>query len=494
MASPEFRLKLDWPSAQNYRRQEASVLRTVRNSGLAHEAREYRDLLHQDPLYQAAKTLTMQHRWENLAQNTPEFSEEDWEKAGRVLSGINNGVKAALFVDIAQGTNPGTYLPVENIVDNFKRMFAGTKLLEAFGKNTKSQVILYCQQSLCDVGVLTAEYNLAGELIGFGVTEDGLALGLPHALRVLQWENKEHAKNESVHSILGQTNSPGETRAPYKTARMLEYLYRHPYNVREADLIEILGMNHINFEHALLRVDQDHLGLVHHIRRQIEYVQDENKSLEQAGYITTNYRLRYAVISVIQQKGLGEKHSRFSVADIFEVLPQEIRKNRSERSLKSNISKILGTLARGGFLQRAGDFKENEKQSDISLTQKGRAFVVGIILPVLLNTPTQSLTASISQLAQNSAELYYPHSRSHKKREQKNNSRKILEAILEKPQTARELAVKLNLPHTYISDALRPHIKDSSEVIKEIDGQTVIVEREKINGVWHYSLKNPESV
>lgn len=144
MASPEFSPKLDWSQTQAFRKGESDVLRNARNSGLGDEAREYRDLLHQDPLYQQTQTLAMQRRWEQLAQNIPEFSVEDWERAGRVFSGINNGLKAALFVDIAQNTKPGMYMHTENIVDRFKELFAGTELLEAFGTHTKSKVIQYC--------------------------------------------------------------------------------------------------------------------------------------------------------------------------------------------------------------------------------------------------------------------------------------------------------------------------------------------------------------
>ncbi len=236
MVSLEFGQRLQ--QARAFRQDEAAALRSARTNSLRDDAKEYLGVLHQDPQYQQAKELTLFDRWEHLAAKTPEFSDEDWERTGKMLSGINNGVKAALFIDIAQNSAPGTYMPINDIADHFKELFAGTQLLAALGRtHTKKQIISYCQESLCDVGLLTAEYNLAGKLIGFGVTEEGLTSGLPHAWRVLQWENN---MQESIYPILGFTRSNGVTRAPFKTSRVLEYIFRHPYNTRAIDLGEIV--------------------------------------------------------------------------------------------------------------------------------------------------------------------------------------------------------------------------------------------------------------
>lgn len=498
MAPPEFSPKLDWSQAQEYRRGEAHALSNARNSGLGEDAREYRDVLHYDPLYQQGQTLTMQHRWEKLAQKIPEFSEEDWERAGRVFSGINNGVKAALFIDIAQNTKPGMYMPIKDIVSRFKELFAGTELLEVFeeGKKTRRSVIAYCQRSLCDVGVLTAGYSLDGELIGFGVTKDGVDSGLPHALRLLTWENTMH---ESAYPILGQTNSRGETRAPLNTAKILEYLLRHPYNAREVDLIDVSGVAGSIASKALERFHAlgivDYKGVTTQTSRiSLEYAWD-NADLGQARYIRTSHGLQDSVITAIEQKGLSNLNPTFSIEDIFQGLPEKIRDRWGEKSLRHEISSILSGLAspRYGLLQRVDDFKGHEKLSNIALTQKGRSFVLHIILPALLNSSAQPLRASLSQLAQTSAELYYPYSQSNKMREQQNNIHRLVQALGESsiPQVARELAAKVGLSSGRINQIIRPHIEGSSEVMLEVNGQSVIIERTKEKGVWYYSLKNP---
>ncbi len=494
MASPEFQPKLDWPQAQEYRRGEVKSLRTARNSGLRDETREYLNLLHQDQLYQEAQTLTMQHRWEYLAQRIPEFSAEDWERAGKVFSGINNGVKAALFVDIAQHTRPGMYMPIENIVDDFKNLLAGTQLLEAFKKGTRKRVVSYCQESLCNVGLVTAEYSLEGELIGFGVTEDGVSFGLPHARRLLQWEN---TAQESAYPILGSTSSSGETRAPFNTARILEYLFRHPHSVRSADLIDNLKLWSYSVQDVLKKLSR--LGLIEYkavtsqtSKVQVEYVWDSRKDLVQAPYFGKGHELQDAVIAVIQKYGLVQNQPGFYASHIVQKLSEEIKGRWKEKSLREHLSRILSGLAREGFLQRVNDFKGGEKQSDASLTQKGRAFFFCIVLPTLLNSKVESLKTGLTWLAQTSAELYYPYSHSANKRERQNNIQKLVEAIGEVPQTANDLATRVGLSAKIINRILSPHLKNSDKVILEINGQSFTITRIKEKGVWYYSLKNPK--
>lgn len=343
------------------------------------------------------------------------------------------------------------------------------------------------------MGVLTAKYSFAGELIGFGVTDEGLESGLPHALRLLAWE---HTMQESTYPILGQTNSPGETRAPFNSARILEYLFRHPYNARTTDLVDSLGLGGKTAPVALKRFDA--FGLVHYkaitlhtSKVPLEYVWDTSRDLGRAQYIETSHKLQDAVVTVIGQKGLVS-HPRFSIGDIVQQLPEEITRRWKEKSLREHISKILSGFAKEGFLQRVDDFKGGEKQSDISLTKKGRSFFLRIILPVLLESPAQPLPASLSQLAQTSAELYYPYSRSSKYREKQNNIRKLAQAIGERPQAAQELAQGVELSDKTINRILSPHIKGSSEAILEVDGQPVVIERRKEKGVWYYSLKKPQ--
>lgn len=488
MASPEFQQRLE--EARSYRRNQATELSSSANP------RDYLATLREDPKYEEARELTIFDRWEVLAAKVPEFSEEAWEKAGRVFSGINNGVKAALFVDIAQNARPGTYISTDNIVAHFRDLFTGTQLLAALeqNKNTKAQVINYCQQSLSNVGLLTAQYSLAGELIGFGVTEDGLSFGLPHALRLLEWEN---AINQSAYPILGKTSSPREARAPLTYARILEYLFCHPHNARKTDLLDALDVERATTQTAVENFRA--LGLVHYkavtnqtSRVQLEYVWDTTRDLRQAQYIPASHELWGVIISAIEQKGLANLAPRFSIKDIVREFPEEIRRKLNEESLKSMISTILSGLARNGFLQRVDDFSGRKKLSNIDLTQKGRSFAFHIILPTLLNSKTESLTTNLSQLAQTSAELYYPYSTSNKQREQQNNMQRLVQAIGEEPQTAQELAALIKLSKNSINRILRPHIKGSSEVIVELDGQPVIIEIQKIRGVNYYSIKTPQ--
>lgn len=473
MPSPEVAQRLD--EARSWRSRQAVALSSKP------DPRGFLAELRQAPQYQTARELTKLRRWEHLAQKIPKFSEETWERTGRVLSGINNGVKAALFVDIAQNAGPGGYMPIKNIVDHFKELFAGTQLLKALGKGTKNKVIAYCQSNFVNVGLLTAEYSPVGKLIGFGVTKEGVDSGLPHALRLVDWEN---TMRESAYAILGKVGSPGETKAPSNSAIILEYLFRHPYDSRETDLMA----DSVGVARALKRFYT--LGLIDLKSTRYRYAWDTRIDLKQAPSITRFSQLQPEIITVIEQRGSTNPKPMFSINDIAEELLIGIRRGSSTKSLKDTISIILSGLAKNRLLQRVNDFRGREKQSDITFLQKGRSFFFRIILPTLLESPVQPLSVSLSELAQTSAELYYPHSNSNRRKEQQKNIERLAQAIGEKPQTAIELTAIVNLSPGSINRILSPS-KGSSEVIIEVDDKSVTVIRTKVKGAWCY-IKKPE--
>lgn len=503
MSSPEFQVRLE--EAKAFRINEANVLRTARGSGLKTEAVEYLRCLKEEENYVEAKKTILFDRWEKLGAKIPEFSNEAWEETGQVLSGINNGVKAGLFLEIAQNTPPDTYMPVDTIVERFKKIFQGTELLEAFSEhrsNTKKHVMEYSKRSLCDVGLLTEEYKInergVKNIVGHGVTERGRKIGIPIALSVLWYENKT---NQSLYPALGQTSSNGETRAPSNKAWVLDYLVRHPYGSREADLVTTLGIPQriIGANLKQLRdsgmIDYKAIAFNTGIT-QIRYEKIEGKDLANAALYPPDRALQNQIIKILQ----GSVES-ISGADVLERFPDEFKQRC--KTLKDRITSILSYLSTRGYLARVDGFKGGNKQSDVFLIPKGRDLYTRIVYPALLLSSGGSLSEThlshlheasnnLSLYACNSAELYYPHSASNKIRKFTENRLKVLEILRDSPDssfTTQELSKKMGLGHQTMSEYLKPQVLGSTETTFYLDGELLTIQKEKIKGVWYFSVK-----
>lgn len=487
--------------AQEYRRQQAGRLRSLRADSQA-EAGEYGGL-RQEPFYQQARRLVTFNRWEKQAQKTPEFLKETWEEAADAFSGAcNNGVKAWLWIEIAQRTNPGTYISIKDLFETYSEIFAQTQLLEAAGSNAKGNMVGYCQESLYSVGLVARKFNIERQTIGFGITEMGQKY-LDAACLTLWWENHHQ---QSLYPLLGKTGSSGDNRSPITRARILDYLMRHSHQVREVDLVTNLQLYQNSTKEALKLFNG--LGLAeyravtsHTAKVPLQYERKEGKDLREPGYFNTGHGLQDEVVLAIEQ--LASNSPRFSIADIVDKLPEGLKARWGAESLKSNVSLILSGFAQREYLLRVDNFKGGEKQSDVSLTSKGWSFGFGFIWPVLAIFEGRSLTAeqqaeqrarielarkNLDKFARTSAELYYPHSHSFKIRAKAENLGRIVEALAKGDQTAGELAEITGVSAQTVRNYLAPHVEGSELVIIEVGGKAVRVGVKDVKGVNHYSF------
>lgn len=501
MARPEAITTLE--GAQEYRKQEASYLKRASRTG----AQEYLGMLRQDPLYQQARGLVVFNRWEHIAQKTPEFSPQTWEDAAGILSaGCNNGVKARLWIEIAQTTTPQTYISVNDLYERYKTIFAGSSLLEKAGTNAKANMVDYCQDSLCEVGLVAAEVNLAGKVVGFGITSGGQKF-LDAAYLTLWFEQNN---NQSLYPVLGPTSSSGDTRAPLNRAKILDYLMRRPSKVREADLVitylqlanELTG-EHLKLLAKLGLIDYKTINSHHRVKTPLQYEIQEGRDLHEARYFTTSPRLQDEVIRAISPPATSSL--RFSIADIVNRLPDEIKSRWNVISLSKYVSQILSGFAKEGYLSRVDNFKGREKQSDANMTSKGRSFVLSFIWPALSIVEARALTEgqrvrislareNFDSFARTSAELYYPYSQSAKIRAKKEHLGKCIELLLDakEPLTAWDLAEKLGLSAATIHGYLRPKIKSSDRAVINTGGEKITIERKSVEGLYYYSVLSIE--
>ncbi len=376
------------------------------------------------------------------------------------------------------------------------------------GHKVKDRAISYCRESLCDVGLLAEEWAIdeygVQSLLGFGVTERGKKIGIPTALSVLWYESKT---NQSLFSVLGHTSSSGETRAPLNRARILDYMIRHPYEVREVDLATALGLTQGVVEDNLMSLNNhkiiDYKALnLQTGRTQVRYEKIKDKNLSDADSYP-GFSLLYNQII----KMLEETDGPHSADDIFGGLPDKIKKNWREIGLRSKISRILSKISKQGFLKRVGGFRGHEKYSDACLTLKGKSLYFQVVYPVLLfssgRNPSknhlsylQEISGSYVTFARNSAEFYYPHSASSKQRKSRKNRLQVVEMLQNSPDqsfTLQDLSEKVGLNADTIRLFFKPQTPESLEITLRLNRETsVTVQREKRKGVWYFRAKNPD--
>lgn len=440
----------------------------------------------------------------------PQFSQEAWREAGEALSGLNNGVKAALFLLIAQNTHPrtefgpGTYISLEDLTSRFRQLFAGTELLDMIDeyRMVRGQVRSYCQESLCGVGVVAAEYDLEGKIIGFGITERGVSVGVPLALLILEWENRYQ---QSLYPILGQTSSRKATRAPDNIAKIVDYLVRQGRPVRTVDIANGLNLGSGLVGQDLARLKR--FGFVNYqsLTSQTGKIELEyrlaSSDIEQAPYIIKVHFLQELIAKIL----LANKDRAFSASEIIRRLPGEIKPRWQARALTTTISAILSGLARQGYVDRVNEFEGAKKQSVASIAERGEAFVRGLVWSLLRASAKQPLAeeeqtkmdrarGNFSIFTRTSTDLYYPYSKSSKMRQRKVSMARLV-GILQKNEgevTIIDLAEKLELSRNTISRFLRPRVKDSDSVVIEVEGKPVKIKIERRKGVSYYSLlRNP---
>lgn len=497
MARPEAITTLE--GAKAYRKEKAGYLRLAsRTDALGR--------LRQDPLYPQARELVVFDRWEHLAQKTPEFSPQTWEKAAGVLSaGCNNGVKARLWIEIAQTTTPQTYISVDYLFERYKTIFAGSSLLETAGRDAKAIMVDYCQDSLCEVGLVAEKINLAGKVIGFSITTNGQKL--LDAAYLTSWF--EHNNNQSLFPILGPTLSPGDTRAPVNRAKILDYLMRYPIGMRVADLTTDLQMGQSSVSSHLKLLAK--LGLIdckavnpHTDKTPLQYSLQEGINLHEAGYFLSDHSLQDEVVRAISLPTTSLL--RFSIADIINRLPDELKSRWSIVRLSAIVSRILSGFAKEGYLSRVDNFKGRERQSYANMTSKGRSFVLRFIWPALSIVEGRPLTEgqkarialareNLDEFARTSAKLYYPYSQSAKNRAIKEHLGRVVELLLgaKEPLTAQELAEELRLSTSTIRRYLRPKIEGSDQAVINIGEKKITVQRKIVKGVYYYSVLSIEA-
>jgi predicted transcriptional regulator len=203
------------------------------------------------------------------------------------------------------------------------------------------------------------------EYIGYSLTEAGKKYGVPIAASALKYVVDN---DRSMFSILGQTTSHGETRAPHNRIRILENLIEKG-KLRVIDLCNFLGLRQWSVQTHLRELQK--IGFVNYDsvgthRDKITYEWIEGKEPSDAKVVKTFNQLTKKVA-----KYLSDVSGKVSTHEVAEGL-----KIRSS----DYVSKILSGLVEEGFVRREG-WKVHEILSEIEILDEGRKFIEDWILP-----------------------------------------------------------------------------------------------------------------
>ncbi len=247
----------------------------------------------------------------------------------------------------------------------------GDGIIERISNNCKGGYLpnpltfsAYCLHSFLPIGAVAKEEVIRDDgsiMVGYRLTESGKKYGLPIAMFSLKWAEEY---GESLFNTFGATSSPGDIRAPFARAKILETLYKGKSYVSE--LNELIGYTNISGSPTLRDL----------------------KKLQGNGLINSDSRFNYTSEYVYVNKD-GEptkwRNCPNLTSKVFDLLRSEKRVVVGDISMKFNhksnqISRdILNHLTNQGFAKRVLTGGSN---IPYFLTEKGIFFVENYLLKV----------------------------------------------------------------------------------------------------------------
>lgn len=402
-----------------------------------------------------------------------DFPEDPQKRLGLLLASVNSGPKAVTALLLPSA---GLYIPpYPDLVTRFKEMMSGTEMADV----AKSTVVGYCQDSLCEIGLVAREYQIdywgSEKLVGFGLTDAGEDYGTLAAALALAVETKHDV---SLYSILGASNTKSQEalRAPLSRALILMFLANFHEPVTEKLICDGLNLPQSvvadSFESLKVAgvVDYKSISGVKD-RMKVRYKRtsmdiSEATAINQAPSFT---RRIAEICNLLESEG-----EDVSIDSVINRFSEEERLKRI--ALRINISTTLSGLANQGYLSREDKFKGGGRvgaiMSSAKITPLGRVIVGDFLIPmrnlsedehnerVRLNDLSKLIKQSLGEYARKSAELYYPFSKGYKKKQAEANKDRIVQILSEpgseftRQDLARTLGVNENTVSNYLSSLM----------------------------------------
>lgn len=288
------------------------------------------------------------------------------ERLGELLAAVDNHEGKALLVMLMQ---QGVYYRQQELHNLL------TNLPGASGVNIghRTNQIGYCKESLRPVGMVTkADF---GEVLRFGISEDGERLGKPLAVGSLQVMSAHALTRErdiSLEQLWGATHSPTEKRSPLVRFLAIEALLTSPNETATVgQLAEALHEDYNLLSIPLLMLSKH--GLVEYKtweigRDKVVYsVPDPSKIHHTEGRprgVWTEAAVQYLLQ---HKKGTLDELAAYS----WESAPQEEKRDNSLEEVRHKLAVSLHQMAkRFGVLTREGHNKEEDHGASLTPDQK----------------------------------------------------------------------------------------------------------------------------
>lgn len=228
----------------------------------------------------------------------------------------------------------------------------------------------YCHNSFFPIGLVARESVIRDEGgfegIGYSLTDAGKKYGVPIAEFSLDWAVRN---NWSLYEILGSTASPGKSRAPMNTIKILETLANKERNLRCTDLAEAIDLDNAGVQRTVERLQKaglvkfESVGALAKGKKAVyEWTGDVGvEDVESVKHLPT---LTREVAELVAKKGQGE----------YSALAKEMKK------YPVSVSGVLSGLERQGAVKRV-KFSRYVK-SEVYLLDKGKGFIEDYVAPV----------------------------------------------------------------------------------------------------------------
>ncbi|EKD65657.1 MAG: hypothetical protein ACD_50C00024G0004 [uncultured bacterium] len=413
-----------------------------------------------------------------------EFPKNGDERLNALLGSFNMPTKAV----VQQLLPYNGYISPDALVRDFREVFKGTELASFDSKS----IISYCFNTLCPIGLVAQEYTIEyfgkDKLVGFGLTEAGAKYGIPAACLALYFENERKQSLYPTFGAIHKKNSE-EQRTPHTRAKILWLLNECP-NLTEKEVARELGINNSTVKNSLVALKNagviDYKSITPNTgKTQVTYTKGELPEAE-VKKVGSRVSLTQDVVRFCEE--LINDGKDITQDAVFIKFPEEVR--GKYKALRRDINITLSGLAHQEFLQR-GQFIGGKIQSHAQITEKGKAIVSGFLTPLigLLQEDNATrhwlereivpvVTRDLKAYAQNSGELYYPHSPSFLRKQFQENIGRLREilSVSSKPLTNVELSEIIGIHQSTVRAYLN----------KTLASELQIEERK---GVCYYSMK-----
>jgi len=296
-----------------------------------------------------------------------EFPKNPEERLAAILAGFaNSETKAITLLLLEEGPKTPSDLWQE-FLDSTDRCW---KLHHEAPK-------AYCTKSLVPIGMVAEELFMSmGVLeftVGYTVTEAGKHYGQPIAAFLLK---KAVEYKQSFYPIFGPTHSCGTSRAPFRRAKILEFIVQSPDPLRVIDIENLSFLKRNVVGRHLQALDE--AGLIRYYSVDTEesgfarYQWQPKSRFEEVKPVWHFSWLTPQVAQILAQE--KKAMNRQDVQEILQGLfPEKIFN-------ESIISSILCGLYEQGLV--SARFQGGKRQSEIKLLEKGEQVYQEILLPI----------------------------------------------------------------------------------------------------------------